>query len=274
MTSKVLVIGESATRSGRPLAVHRRRRSRRLLLLRIAVLGLILTAVGLGTRWLVTAPLFAVGRVETGPYRFTARAPLEEILRGALGHNIWTYRAGALRQRIASLPWIRDVRVVRRLPATLQVELLEWRPLLVVAPAGTGSAADPSDALVLLADGRVVSFPAHLPPCGLPVLVGCDLAAVPGQPARRLAGPGAAGVLELVAAISASGLETVRPVDFILADEDGYTIQLGEAGGRLLLGREEFAARLQLYMATRDRLAGEAVVDLRFRGRIGILARA
>jgi hypothetical protein len=273
MTSKVLVIGENATRSGRPLAVRRRRRSRRVLLLRITLAGLVLAGAALGTRWLATAPLFAIGRVETGPYRFTAQAPLEEILRGALGHNIWTFRSGELSERIASLPWIRDVRVVRRLPATLQVELLEWRPLLAVAAAGRKGAANGPEGPVLLADGRVVGFPAHLPPCGLPVLVGCDLIPVPGRPAWRLAGPGADGVLDLVAAISVSGLEAVHPVDFILTDENGYTIQLGEEGGRLLLGRRELAARLQLYMATRDRLAGEEVVDLRFRGRIGILAR-
>jgi hypothetical protein len=274
MTSKVLVIGESATRCGRPLAVRRRQRSRGLLLLRIAAATLVLASVGLGVYWLVTAPLFAIRRVETGPYRFTERDPLEEILRDALGHNIWTYRTGALCGRIASLPWIEDVHVVRRLPATLQVELLEWRPLLAVAPSKTDVAAEPTSMQVLLADGRVADFPPHLPPCGLPVLVGCGLEPIPGLQEWQLTGPGAGGVLELMAAISASGLETVRPVDFILADKDGYTIQLGEAGGRLLLGRREFAARLQLYMATRDRLVGESVVDLRFRGRIGILARA
>jgi hypothetical protein len=284
MTRSRLVIGELAVAARTPLAARRghcRRRPLRLLLLGTAILALA-AGLGIGVRWLLTAPTFAIARVEAGPYRFTEPARLESSLQTALHQNIWSYRTGGLTGKLGCLPWIRTATVERRLPATLRLHLQEWRPLLIVAtgsgqraglprPADQekrGAAGTQGSPWVMLENGEIVRFPADLPPPALPVLLGCELAPVAGSEAFRLAGGRAEAVLQLLAAISRTGLESAAPVDFVIAREDGFELRLRQEGVRLLVGHDAFAERLQRYLATRGELAAGGTVDLRFQGRV------
>jgi len=266
---KTLEIGERPRRRERVQAVRRRPRHawRRTALLGAAA---ILLAGGLfaGGRWLMTDSLFSLGRVATGPYRYTSRPALENILRTALGANIWSFPAEALADSIEVLPWVQDARVGRRLPATVKVQLREWRPVLEVIPT-SGAAGREGESLVLLENGTVVAFPADLTLPGLPVLTGVSLQEV-GPAVWRPQNIPVASLLELVAAIDRTGLEAACPVDFLLPlDQDrGFAVVLQGDRGRLLVGREDFAARLQRYLAARDQLATGLEVDLRFRNRI------
>ena len=117
-------------------AVRRRtRRPRRPLVLR-AVVGVAAAAAlaALGW-WLLTSPVFAVKRVETGAYRFTSATALESALGGLLGRNIWRVGRADAEAALATLPWVHEVRITRRLPATVGIEFTEWRPLVAVSPA-------------------------------------------------------------------------------------------------------------------------------------------
>ena len=65
-------------------------------------------------------------------------------------------------------------------------------------------------------------------------------------------------------------LETACPVDFLVARDEGYCIVLQEGEGTLLLGREDFAARLERYLVARDHLEKGLEVDLRFGDRVTV----
>lgn len=242
-------------------------RSRKPLFLRAGALVLALGLSIVAVWWLRTSTTFAVDRVESGSYRFTSQDQLEGIFGTFLGRNIWTLSSEDVADSLAGLPWVRDLKVHRRLPGSLQVDFREWRPLLVVAP-GASNHPGPGGPLVLVEDGRVLEFPDHLVLPGLPVLV--DVACC------RDTSAGGLGldplhrepVLDLVAAVEASGLESACPVDFIVARSEGFAIVLQDGRGTLLVGREDFADRLERYMAARDHLEPGLQMDLRFADRI------
>ncbi|MFO7610115.1 MAG: FtsQ-type POTRA domain-containing protein [Candidatus Krumholzibacteriia bacterium] len=242
--------------------VPRRRRGPLAVRTAAVLLGVaVLAALGW---WLLTADLFAVTRVETGAYRFTDKGELERALQGLLGRNIWRVGADDARAALAPLPWLRDLRLSRRLPGRLAVEFTEWRPLLALE--GADGAGGPA---VLVGDGRVLPFPQRLPAPGLPVLVGVRVLDEPDG-TRRLEPAQLPRVLEVLAAIESTGLETAVPVDFVVARAEGFAIVLQEGRGTLLVGREEFAHRLQRYMVGRDHLEPGLEVDLRFRDKITV----
>lgn len=240
-----------------PMAVRRRSRVPvwRRALAAAATLALIAGLV-LGVRWLLTAPTFAVAEVRTGPYRYCDREVLEATLRTALDRNIWRADTDGLAAAVTALPWVREARVSRRLPATLKVRIVEWRPLLLIE-AGDGGPR------LLAEDGSVLPVSAGVATPDLPVVVDDRGGAARGSLTSVTSGL----LLAAVRAIGETGLETVSPVDFVVLEDTGVSLILQENKGRLLLGREAYGRRLRRYLAVRDRVAGQ-VVDLRFDGQV------
>ena len=146
-------------------------RSRTGLVLKFGGAFLVLAAAGAGVWWLLTSATFTVDRVESGAYRFTSRAELEGALEEFLGRNIWTLSTAEISERLAALPWVRDLRVGRSLPGTIEIDFREWRPLWQVTGL-RGVKVATRRPLVLVEDGRILEFPAHVVMAGLPVLVG------------------------------------------------------------------------------------------------------
>lgn len=225
----------------------------------IVVIGAVL---GFGVYWGLTADTFAVSRVASGSYRYTGQDELQTVLSGFLGRNIWTLSTDEVAAEVTTLPWIRDLRIGRRLPAELEVDFREWRPLLVVA-----SQQDLARPRVLIENGRVLPFPEHLEPAGLAVLVDVPVTSGKTEPVR-LDDRHLDAVLDLVGAIEASGLEAVSPVDFVVARDEGYAVVLQDGAGTLQVGRKDFADRLERYMIARDHLERGLTVDLRFADRL------
>lgn len=272
--------GRSVGRGSQRFAVRKPpTRSWRRIVLRSALALIALALLGGGAYWLRTADTFSVVRVESGSYRFTEQAELEAVLSGFLGRNIWALSNDEVAAAMAPLVWVRDLRVRRRLPAVMEVDFREWRPLVeVAAPAKShrGSATPPDVSRVLVEDGRVLPFPEHLVLAGLPVLTGVQTvvdssaaAGAPGAvPVLRLAADEGPIVLDLLRAIENSGLESISPVDFIAVRPEGIAVVLQGDLGLLLVGREEFEDRLQRYMEAHEHLESGLIVDLRFRDRI------
>ncbi len=233
-----------------------------------AVLAAVAALVVLGAAgwWLAGSGAFAVARVGTGDYRFTDEAALRRALTPLLGRNLWALGPGEVREALAGLPWIREVHVQRRLPGSVDLELIEWRPLLVVAEPGAPAGAPE---LVLVEDGRVLPFPARLPAPDLPVLTGLVVERRPGGPAR-LPEAVTPSVLELVSALETSGLEAATTVDFVVAGPDGWSVILRGHEATLLVGREDYADRLTRYLTARAHVDSNLVVDLRFKDRLTV----
>ncbi len=243
-------------------------RSKKHFFLSAGITIVLLALATCGVAWLRTAETFGIVRVETGSYRFTSEDDLESILSGFLGRNIWTLSNPEMEEAMSTLPWVRDLRLRRQLPSIIEVDFREWRPLLEVSNSGKGLSGGKDVSWVLVEDGRVLPFPEHLVLAGLPVLAGVDC--VPGEGAGRLIlDPAESGlVLSLLAAMNESGLESVSPVDFVVARPEGFAIILQDDLGSLLVGREEFLDRLIRYMKSYDHLEPGLIVDLRFKDRV------
>ncbi|MBU8870488.1 MAG: FtsQ-type POTRA domain-containing protein [Gemmatimonadales bacterium] len=218
--------------------------------------------------WLRTADTFSIVRVETGSYRFTSEGDLEKILSGFLGQNIWTLSNTEMEQAMSALPWVRDLRLRRRLPAIIEVDFREWRPLLEVAGVGKDGSGAGEVSWVLVEDGRVLPFPGHLVLAGLPVLMGVACVSDEGSGPLALDPEDSSLVMALLSAMNGSGLESVSPVDFVVARPEGFAIVLQDDLGTLLVGREEFRDRLQRYMEAHGHLEPGLIVDLRFKDRV------
>ena len=263
MRTSPLAIGEHRGPRGRALAAPRRpRSSRRRLWLTATLSVLALGLLAAGSWWLTTAPAFSVARVETGRYRFASGPAVEAALGRALGRNIFTLPTAEVQAAFGDLPWVREVSLGRRLPDVLTVRLQEWQPRLLLAAAEAGG---PARALV--AGGRVLDWPDHLPLPALPWLVG--VSPRPAEPGRWSLEPEAADVITaLLSALATTGLEQEAPVDFVRWTPAGVELVLQAGGTRLRLGRDDLVGRLERYLVGRQQVPAGSVVDLRFDDRI------
>ncbi len=258
-----VAIGGFRGQRGRGLARPRRApRSRRVLVVALIATGLGLALIVWGGWWLRHSPTFAVSRVESGPYRFSRQADVDAALRTALDRNIWTLPVDEVTAAFAALPWVRAVTLRRRIPETVAVDLQEWRPL-VSLPVAAAAAQ-----LVLVGDGRLLRWPDHLQPPGLPVLVGATVAGEGAADQQRLDAATVSEVMAVLEALVATGFEAAYPVDFLRLTPEGVVLELERRAGTLVLGREQFQPRLRRYLLARDRIPFGARVDLRFAERI------
>jgi len=252
--------------AGDQFAIRREKpRSRKPLFKKLAIGLFLLAAVGSGSWWFSVTEVFKVSRVESGAYRFTSQVELEAALEDLLGQNIWRVSEESVGDLLTGLPWLRDLRLHRRLPSTIRVDFREWRPLLEVRSKGVSGGNGP---MVLIEDGRVLEFPGQMTLAGLPVLVGVELLREGGSAVCHLDSTVTLNLLELVSAFKEAGLEAHCPVDFIVAQDEGYGIVLQDGQGSLLVGREDFAHRLSRYMDARSHLDPGLEVDLRFSDRV------
>ena len=258
-----MTIGAYRGARGRDLArPRRRRRSRRQIAGRlVAAVALLALLVG-GGNWLLTAPFFEVARVQSGRFRYSSKSAVDAAFARHLGRNIWRLTQADVTAACADLPWVREVRLQRRIPDTIVVELTEWRPLL-----GVASDEAPDGVRILVANGRVLAAPEHLDVPGLPLLVGCRLESA-GNGEWRLAGVDLDSLLALVRAVEDTGLESSCPVDFVRRTEKGFVLELRGRSGSLLVGRGDFRHRLSRYLLTREQIPAGSTVDLRFEDRV------
>ena len=258
-----MTIGAYQGERGRDLArPRRRRRSRRQIAGRLVATAALLASLIGGGYWLLTAPFFAVARVQSGRFRYSSKTAVDAAFARHLGRNIWTLTHDEVAAACADLPWVREVRLQRRIPDTIVVELTEWRPLL-----GVATAAAPAGPRILVEDGRVLAAPEHLDVPGLPLLVGCGLEPA-GHRQWRLADVDVDSLLALVGAVENTGLESACPVDFVRRTEAGFVLELQGRSGSLLLGHGDFVRRLSRYLLTREQIPAGSTVDLRFEDRI------
>jgi cell division protein FtsQ len=188
---------------------------------------------------------FEVRRIEVVGARYL---PPAEIA-GALGlrsrASVWS-DLGGLERRVASLGGIASVRVSRRLPATLRVEVTEVEPVAM--------AAGPSGMVAVGADGRPLPYDPATAPVDAPVMERASAPLVAALAAVASADP--ALFADVAAARSVGGV--------------GGGVVLELDNGRLLLGTPVDPAVVRAMAAVRRDLASRGrawqELDGRFQG--------
>lgn len=257
--------GSSGRRRGRPAGG-----SSRLLLwsLKLGV-GLLLGAAGLlwawvGLRHVGRLPYFQITNVVVRGNSQVAPAEIVASLDLRPGTSILEPDLTELRTRVLANPWIREARVSRRLPLTLEVTVWERTPEVLVVAEGTYLAGG---------DGVILAETTGAVPPELPRLVFSGGRSAPGGRLPGEAVPRALALWRGLASSPAIGGERLQEVrlerdgTFTIRTERGVVVRArGEGAERQLLRLEaalqHAGKRLQAYEA----------VDLRFGDRIVLRA--
>jgi len=256
-----LITRQRVGRRQHRLRTNRRARRMGRLAVVLAVGTGLLAAGALGVGWLLTAPRFAVARVEV---RGHARLSPDEIVAAsglAPGVNLFRVDPRVATLAVETLPQIRRAEVIRSFPNHLAIVVEERRPFTLVHAGrlhwideqGTPVAQEP----------RAVAV-------GLPVISGLspeELAAAPGEPSERLT----AGVSLLRLLLRSGSPLTSQISEIDVSRKEGpvlYTVD----GIEVRIGTEEWEARIGRLLGVLAQVAssGQAVssIDLRFRDQV------
>jgi cell division septal protein FtsQ len=251
-----------AQRVGRARRRRSRPRAEYLPVLVYAVIAAVLTAgAAAGVHWLFVSPRFAVREIDV---RGASRLPVERIVEAAdvpAGLSLFRVDPTAVAARVAALPEVRRVDVVRELPNRLAIVVEERRPFTLVH-SGRLHWIDE--------EGRTVGEERRAVVSAMPLITGLsdeEIASMRTAPTVR-----ARGAIALIQTLLRSGstlieeiaeIDVSRPEGPVLHTMDGVEVRLGT---------EEWSDRLArlegvLAQVARDD-ATVNVVDLRFRDQV------
>lgn len=126
------------------------------------LLFVLLAALTLAGFWVLR-----VERIEVDGLHLAERETCEAAVVGALDHRWLTVDTAAIASRLRALPWIAEAQVHRRLPSSIEVDIVECRPVLRLEHEDAWFAVDP--------EARVMPVPEELDLSSLPALVGVRL---------------------------------------------------------------------------------------------------
>ncbi|MBI4390994.1 MAG: FtsQ-type POTRA domain-containing protein [candidate division NC10 bacterium] len=227
--------------------------------------GLLLVTAGLlwawaGLRQASRLPYFAITHVTVRGNSEVSTADILERVGLRPGTSILEPDLGELRRRVLANPWIREARVIRRLPLGLEVAVWERTPeVLLIADRSYLAGGDG----VVLVEAPASAGP-DLPRIVLPAGRFAAGDRPPGEVVPR--------ALALWRALAASPLLHGERLQEIRPERNG-TFAVRTAGGILVRVREEDAGRQILRLEAALRHAGTGLqayeaVDLRFGDRV------
>jgi cell division protein FtsQ len=249
---------------------RRARRPSRAVRLTVRVLAGVVTAAGLAVAlvvavdWARHTPLLAVRSVEVEGTRRLEEEAVRAAAALAPGVNLLELDVAATEARLARLPGVRRVHVVRHLPDRVVLVVEEREPYALVNAGGLAWVD---------AEGFLVDRPSRPGAPALPILTGVEVPAAAAGPSDRLRAGLAllhtlqAGPERLVGRVSEIDLGAPHgPVLYLV---DGVEVRLGTDPG------PERLARLDGVLAELDG-RGERVlsIDLRFRDLVVLTPRA
>jgi cell division protein FtsQ len=238
------------------------------------VLLLVGYATGRALALVTEAPALRISHVVVQGHRHLTPADVLSRVRMLDGQNIIRADLEAARRRLLGSPWIAEATLRRQLPATIEIEIEERRPVALARLARGGLQLVAKDGMVL---GPVGAAAASF---DLPIADG--LAPVAG---RALSGPGVGfGVPARVdperAGLVGRLVEALRREDGLLAlvsevdvtDVEDAVVLLGDDPARVHLGDEDFARRVRAYRDLAPTLLQhvDAIdsADVRYDGRV------
>ncbi len=105
----------------------------------LKVLGLLAASVAIffgtlhGVAWARTSPTFGLKTVSVTGQQEATDVELARIAGISLGQNLWTMEVRNMERAISAHPWIKSVKVTRRFPQGLAIEVEEHRAVAMLA---------------------------------------------------------------------------------------------------------------------------------------------
>ncbi|MGD0837612.1 MAG: FtsQ-type POTRA domain-containing protein [Polyangia bacterium] len=263
------LLGESVAKAGRALRRPLRLAGQVLLLL------VLLAGCAWSGRWAIThvinSPQFQLGSLEFQPTPHLGEPELLELAGVSIGDKLLGIDTDQVAARIATHPWVAKVRVSRRLPSVLVVELTERRAVALAELSG----------LYLVDDnGHPFKHATMAEADGLPVLTGIERSHY-----ASLREVSEAAMREALAVLAQYRSKPNRPaVGEVNIDPGfGFSLFLDEGGAEIRLGRGNLGKKLaqldQILDAALDRAGGASAIrivhlDAPESGRVPVLFRA
>jgi cell division protein FtsQ len=198
-------------------------------------------------RLLTHAEVFQISGVDVKGVRHLSEADLEGIAGMFKGQNIFRVDLDAAARRAQVNPWVKEIRIYRRLPNRISMTVVERVPVAIL-DAGAGRYLIDSEMVVI---GRIAMSEAS--PWPLPVVAVKDCKAIPGEPVNA---KGMAEALTLLAEISARGGWSLSKV--MVKANSPETLSVIYAAHEFKIGSGNYAEKLR-------RLA-EVMADVKQRG--------
>jgi cell division protein FtsQ len=234
------------------------------LAVRIVVLfGLMAYGGWRATTLVLGAPALQISRVVVRGNERLSTGEVLALVSGFDGRNILTVSLDDWRGRIMSSPWVADATLRRLLPATIDIEVQERRPM------GIGRVVN---GLYLVdAHGVIVDeFGPNYADLDLPIIDG--LASKPAAGAPAIDEGRALLAARLLDALTARPDLSARVSQIDVSDGHDVVVLLEGDTALLRVGHDDFVERLQGYIdlapALRERVTEIDYVDLRFNDRL------
>lgn len=200
-----------------------------------------------GYRWLTHAEMFSIAGVDVKGVRSMSDEDIRDVATMFTGQNVFRVDLGAATRRVTADPWVRDVRIERRLPNRISIFVTERVPVAVLY-ASNGKYLIDGEGVVMvpLRGGREDAPP-------LPVIALRDRRAVPRE---QMAAGAVKEALELLQELAARGGWDLGSVT-VKADS-AETVTIVYADHEFRIGSGNYNEKL--------RRMGEIVADMRQRG--------
>lgn len=185
------------------------------------------------------------------------------VLNGLRGQSVMWTDLDTWRRRLLASPWVRDAALRRALPSTIEVMIVERRPICVGRINGEMYLVDEHGVIV-------DQYGPQYADLDLPIVDG--LAAIQADSGSMTDESRAELAARLIAALKAKPDVARRLSQIDVTDLHNASVILTGDGARIQLGDDQFLSRLQSYLtladALRERMADIDYVDLRFDDRI------
>jgi cell division protein FtsQ len=190
--------------------------------------------------------MFSVAGVDVKGVRSMSDENIHDVAAMFTGQNVFHVDQGAATRRVLADPWVRDVRIERRLPNRISIFVTERVPRAVLHA---------SNGKYLLDGEGVVMVPLRGDSAGppLPIIALRDFRAVPREPVTTHA---VTEALELLQELSARG--GWEPGGILVKADAAETIAIVYADHEFRIGSGNYSEKL--------RRMGEIVADMRQRG--------
>jgi cell division protein FtsQ len=217
-----------------------------------AVLTILLTAALCyggweGYRWLIHAEMFSIAGVDVKGVRSMSDENIRDVAAMFTGQNVFRVDLDAATRRVMADPWVREVRIERRLPNRISIFVTERVPKAVLQ-ASNGKYLIDGEGVVMV---PVRSGSAAPPP--LPVIALRDCRAVPRE---KVTAGAVTEALELIEELAARG--GWDPDDVTVKADSAETVTIVYADHEFRIGSGNYNEKLKRM--------GEIVADMRQRG--------